>query len=185
MLTAFSVLMTIIVMLEIGVAIVTFVYKSKVKELAAQNLENAVQNYDSDIDVSFFDMAQQQITFQCCGKSGPADYRMRPNGIPGTCCNKSDSQSCLASEAFTKGCNDDVQMKLDKALLSVALSALGMACGHILTIVFACYYTRSRKQRDEKKGECEAPQPQQQQQQKDDSDCCFYACLGLCCCCCC
>ena len=143
-LTPFSVSMTTIVILEVCVAVLTFVYSSKVKELVAHDLENAVQNYDSDIDVSFFNMTQQQITFQCCGKSGPSDYKMRANGIPGSCCKKFDSQSCLTSEAFTKGCNQDVQAELGRALLLVVLSALITAFGHILAIVFACIYTRSK-----------------------------------------
>ena len=144
-------------------------------------MDNDVANYDSDIDISFFNMTQQQMTFECCGKSGPSDYKKRPNKIPGSCCRKPDIQSCRASEAFTKGCNEELQIKLDKALLSMALSALGIAFFHILMIVFACYYTRSKKQMvdyqkfDGKNGECVAMQggPQVEVYGQDDSDCCF------------
>jgi len=150
MLMAFSILMGIIFLAELAVAVLSFTYKSQIKQEAANALDRAVKKYDSDkIGASFINLAQ--TAFKCCGKSGPSDYRGRSSGIPGSCCNKLASESCSNSEAYSKGCNTDLQLVLDRAFKSVGLSSIGIACGHLIAIIFACYYMRSIK-RNEKKG---------------------------------
>ena len=173
MLMTFSILMGIIFLAEVAVTVLSFTYKSQIKKEAVDALDRAVKKYDSDkVGASFINLAQ--TAFKCCGKSGPADYSGRSSGIPGSCCNKKDSESCTSSEAYSKGCNTDLQAVLDRAFKSVGLSSIGIACGHLIAIVFACYYMRSIK-RKESKGDYTAPS---QGMSKKEERC--WNCLDIC-----
>lgn len=86
MMYSFGVIMTIILIAEIGVAVAILVFKSDVEEYVRDNMSSNLDKYTTDDVVqSAWDGVQE--AFDCCGVNNYTDWKdtMRSN-VPDSCC---------------------------------------------------------------------------------------------------
>ncbi|KAI5612129.1 CD63 antigen, partial [Silurus asotus] len=144
MVTTFAVLLSIIIIVEIGIAIAAYVYRNKLENLVEKGIKEAIKEYNKDQDIKKeLDISQQQ--FKCCGAVNSTDWAgiMPNNSVPDSCC-KNVTKGCgvnamfNSSKIYTEGCAKAVEALVKQNILWVGIAALVIAFIEILGVVFAC-----------------------------------------------
>lgn len=90
LLMSFFVLLLIILLAEVTLAILLFVYEKKINTLVAEGLNDSIQHYHSDNSTRMaWDFIQSQL--QCCGVNGSSDWI---SGPPSSCPSGANVQGC-------------------------------------------------------------------------------------------
>ncbi|XP_051021601.1 leukocyte surface antigen CD53 [Acomys russatus] len=90
LLMSFFVLLMIILLAEVIIAILLFVYEHKLNQYVAEGLNDSIQYYYSDNSTKMaWDFIQSQL--QCCGVNGSSDWT---NSRPSSCPQSADVQGC-------------------------------------------------------------------------------------------
>ncbi|XP_055259197.1 leukocyte surface antigen CD53 [Moschus berezovskii] len=90
LLMSFFVLLLIILLAEVTLAILLFVYEQRLKEYVAEGLTKSIQRYNSDNSTkAAWDSIQSFL--QCCGINGTSDWT---SGPPASCPKGSNVKGC-------------------------------------------------------------------------------------------
>ncbi|XP_028849967.1 CD63 antigen [Denticeps clupeoides] len=150
MVTMFAILLSLIIITEIGTAIAGYVLRGQLKEVVDKGLKDLISDYNKTEAVKkAVDDIQRDL--HCCGVNSPADwanFTTSGNSVPDSCCINitvgCGSQSMHnATKVNQQGCETAVESFLKKNIQWVAVAALVMAFVQILGIVFACMLSRS------------------------------------------
>ncbi|KAF4077952.1 hypothetical protein AMELA_G00193770 [Ameiurus melas] len=145
MVTTFVVLLSIIIIIEIGIAIGAYVLKGKLEDLPEKAVQDMMKNYTSNPDIQKgLDEIQQEL--KCCGAVNASDwvfYKSNNISVPDSCCknvtlNCGDGALKDTNKIYIEGCGAALESLLKKNLLWVGVAALVIAFIEILGIVFAC-----------------------------------------------
>lgn len=162
----YSMCLLVFFLLEMAVAIVGFVFPTKMNTMLEESLtDKIIQNYRDDPDLqNFIDFAQQE--FQCCGLSqaGYLDWSKNeyfncssPSvercGVPYSCCNNNANEALpnimcgyglqnssvaqASKKIWTSGCIDIIRVWAERNLYTIAAIALGAALSQLLIIYLA------------------------------------------------
>ncbi|KAF5895014.1 CD63 antigen, partial [Clarias magur] len=133
MVTTFAVLLSFIIIIEIGIAITAYVFRGQLKTIVEGGMNKMIKNYTNPDIQKNVDKLQHKL--KCCGSVNASDwinYKPDKNSVPDSCC-KNQTQSCGAgalkdsSKIFNQGCATVVEDFLKKNILWVGVAALVIA----------------------------------------------------------
>ncbi|XP_037503916.1 23 kDa integral membrane protein [Rhipicephalus sanguineus] len=133
MIMAFSVLLTIILICELGAAIAAYAYRSKIESAIRSEATKSIERYHNDTDVErLWDDIQSSL--HCCGANSTADYGEK---LPSSCCpDKPDD--CTAQKAYHKNCIDVLLEKFNEKIVYVGVTGIIICFIEVVGIVFGC-----------------------------------------------
>ncbi|XP_072305321.1 CD63 antigen [Eucyclogobius newberryi] len=146
MVTMFAILMSLVIIAEIGAAIAGYIYRNKVSVVVQDSLADMINNYNNSSDEFRATVDKLQHDLKCCGANSSSDWRSSTpegNTVPDSCC-INDTKNCGkgtmsdASKVYQKGCHDAVEAVLKANIQWVIVAALVIALFQILGVVFAC-----------------------------------------------
>ncbi|KAK7797187.1 hypothetical protein U0070_024992 [Myodes glareolus] len=145
----FAIFLSLIVLVEVAVAIAGYVFRDKVESEFSKSFQKQMQNYLSNNKTALvLDRWQEQ--FNCCGANNYTDWETVPgmakDRVPDSCC-VNVTVGCgtdfKLSTIHTQGCVQSMGAKLRKNILVVAAAALGIAFVEVLGIIFSCCLVKS------------------------------------------
>ncbi|XP_055346456.1 tetraspanin-5-like isoform X2 [Paramacrobiotus metropolitanus] len=163
LLATYAFLLGIILLGELTLGVLGFVFKDWLKGQAKDQLQAMISDYREDEDAQDLVDWIQSKWLQCCGITSPGDWNNNiyfncsskgsPEacGVPFSCCKPPKETSLVnlqcgygvrrreefADTIFSKGCVDAAQTWLDQNLVIVAAVAVGVAIVQVLGICFA------------------------------------------------
>ncbi|XP_020291325.1 CD63 antigen-like [Pseudomyrmex gracilis] len=140
MVVTFASLLLTILIVQVAIAIYTFVEMKNSEELnvEATYRKEVFDRYTrSNEDKELVDMIQNQL--ECCGVLSSNDFKdIGVEYVPGSCCNKdAKTARCFPDEVFKQGCAPAIQQFLKSGLAILGGIALGIAAIELIGIIFA------------------------------------------------
>lgn len=133
MIMAFSVLLTIILICELGAAIAAYAYRSKIEYAIREEATKSIENYYSNNDTQrLWDDIQSNL--HCCGANSTADYKDK---LPSSCCPEKPA-SCTSGLAYTTNCIDVLLEKFNSKIVYVGVTGIIICFIEVIGIVFGC-----------------------------------------------
>uniref|UniRef100_A0A8C1BPS1 Tetraspanin n=1 Tax=Cyprinus carpio carpio TaxID=630221 RepID=A0A8C1BPS1_CYPCA len=150
MITMFAVILSLIVITEIGAAIAGYVFRGNLTDLLNKGFDDMITGYNVTEKRETLDNIQEQ--FKCCGKNSSSDWKSSKffdsNSVPDSCC-KNVTKGCgkgalqETSKINTDGCQPILDKFLKQNFLWIAVAALVIAFVQITGIVLACILMRA------------------------------------------
>ncbi|XP_061701957.1 CD63 antigen [Syngnathoides biaculeatus] len=150
MVTMFSILLTLVILVQIAAAITGYVFRNKVADVVQNSLADMISRYSNSSAEFKGSVDALQKDLKCCGINGSADWlNFRPDGnsVPDSCCSNVSTNCGVGAmtdpgKVHQKGCRDALEEFLKKNILWVIIAALVLAFIEIMGIVFACVLMR-------------------------------------------
>lgn len=149
MVTMFAVLLSLIVITEIGAAIAGYVFRGKVNDHLKERFEVMIAEYNKTENHEALDSLQKEL--KCCGRNSSSDWVNFSPGhksVPDSCC-KNITKDCgigaLGDDKiiYTEGCQHAFEKYINQHILWLAVGALVIAFVQITGIVLACILMRA------------------------------------------
>ncbi|XP_061529959.1 CD63 antigen [Phycodurus eques] len=150
MVTMFSILLSLVILVQIAAAITGYIFRKKVANVVQDSLADMISRYSNSSAEFKASVDKLQEDLKCCGINGSSDWlNFRPDGnsVPDSCC-LNVSPNCGigamtdSAKVHQEGCRDALEELLKKNSLWVIIAALGLAFIEIMGIVFACVLMR-------------------------------------------
>ncbi|VDN11097.1 unnamed protein product [Dibothriocephalus latus] len=136
MLKTFAEIITVLIILEITAGILLFVYREKIEELTAKNIQYRIKQILTAGSVNMAGaqsaLDHLQSLLKCCGGEGPQDWK---NQEPDSCCAYVIT-SC--QQMYAQGCGEALYNVLKDKTLAMAIIIVLLAFLEIGAIVAAC-----------------------------------------------
>ncbi|XP_056158199.1 CD63 antigen [Lampris incognitus] len=150
MVTTFSVLLLLIIIVEIGAAIAGYIFRGKISDVVQDTLTEMITNYNNSTDEFRATVDKMQKDLKCCGFNGSSDWKIfssSGNSVPDSCCvnvtkNCGVGTMTDAGKVHQEGCRDAVEEVLQKNIQWVIVAVLVIAFLQIMGIVFSCMLMR-------------------------------------------
>lgn len=140
MIMAFSILLTVILICELGAAIAAYVYRSKIEHALKTAATNSIAKYGNDTEVNkLWDDIQSNL--HCCGANSTADFTVP---IPPSCC-ENKPPTCDAAHAYKIGCIDALLQKFKEKIVYVGVTGIVICFIEVVGIIFGCCLAQSIK----------------------------------------
>ncbi|CAH8483937.1 unnamed protein product [Schistosoma mattheei] len=131
MLYLYSFLLIVLLISELAVPIVAFVYRQEIDERLEKSMTSAINNPTKEVTL-FMDLIQS--SFQCCGVKGPKDYTVAA------------PDSCIKDRTvFKEGCASVFAAFLKRNLIVIACVAFGVCFLQLLTIIITWFMVHQIK----------------------------------------
>merc|ERR1711997_106495 len=149
MLKTYGILLTVLLIAEIGVGIAAFVYKGQVEDSLKSEMAKLIPDYDNasgnDTDNVITDAWDAlQENFKCCGVSNYTDWKDNKNmtslNVPDSCC-KIEAPGCgkgqqsNPSDIYTDGCVDSFKTQLEDHIEIVGGVGVGICVLQLIAII--------------------------------------------------
>nr|AAL75584.1 tetraspanin-like protein [Dermacentor variabilis] len=135
MIVAFSVLLTIILICELGAAIAAYAYRSKIEHAIRTEATKSIEQYHNDTDVQHL-WDDIQSSLHCCGANSTADYGDK---LPQSCCPDKPEDCTATCQRHTKGtalmCFWE---KFNEKIVYVGVTGIIICFIEVVGIVFGC-----------------------------------------------
>ena len=170
MLYAFSFLLSLIILAEIGMGIGLFMFKGKASEIIKSLMVDSQTQYSSNATdpIVVIGWNEIQYYFECCGVEKYDDWKpldkttSSDEFLPVSCCNKTAEaardNACPAMMKaspelkkptefihFSSGCFQTFEKFVTENVTIVGGAAIGLAFLQILSIVVACCFAKNEK----------------------------------------
>ncbi|XP_036025748.1 CD63 antigen [Onychomys torridus] len=149
LMTTFAVFLSLIMLVEVAVAIAGYVFRDKVESEFSKNFQQQMQNYLKDNNTAMV-LDGLQKEFGCCGANNYTDWEnitgLAKDRVPDSCCVNVTAGCGInfkKSTIHTQGCVESIGAWLRKKILLVAAAALGIAFVEVLGIIFSCCLVKS------------------------------------------
>lgn len=149
MVTTFAILLSVIIIIEIGAAIAGYIYRGKITTIVQTGLADMITKYNTSEEITQA-VNRLQKDLKCCGANNASDWvKYMPDGIsvPDSCCitittNCGHETMLDASKVYQKGCSSAMEQVLKKNIQWIIVAALVIAFLQIMGIVFSCMLMR-------------------------------------------
>merc|ERR1712212_588470 len=140
MVTTFVILLSLIIIVEIGAAIAGYMYRGKLSAVVHESLTEMIIKYNNTEVGKAVD--QLQMDLKCCGVNSSADWSGHmpvANSVPDSCC-VNNTKDCGrgtmtdASKVHQQGCQPAVEQLLRKNIQWVIVAALIIAFLQIMGV---------------------------------------------------
>ena len=134
MLYVFSVVVFILIVMEIAISIVFFVFKAHAKEVVMNAMKEGIKKYNSE-DHKFYKDGWDRIQtrFQCCGIHNSDDWqKIGTLGIPSSC--------GKGEEIFSQGCYEVFETNFENTIDTLGAFIIAIAILQLLFNILACYF---------------------------------------------
>ncbi|KAL1020713.1 hypothetical protein UPYG_G00003690 [Umbra pygmaea] len=147
MVTMFSILLCLVVIIEIGAAIAGYIFRGQLKVIVNDSLNEMVVKYNGTAEIKKI-LDDLQTELKCCGVNGSSDWKGHygggQNDVPDSCCISVQPSCGVGAMNNSKivnqvGCETSVEDLLRKNIMWVIVAALVIAFLQIMGIVFACW----------------------------------------------
>lgn len=133
-------LLTVILIMEVVVAMSVFSYKNRLIGSLEASMTKSLQKYGPN-NVESQDFDYMQAEFQCCGIYGPKDWErpLNPIPTPASCClyqPTCDVQD--ETNVYYEGCYKKIFKYLDQNMARVGTIAFGIGIFPLLAALLAC-----------------------------------------------
>ncbi|XP_077369406.1 CD63 antigen [Festucalex cinctus] len=150
MVTMFSILLSLIILVQIAAAIAGYVFRNKVSDVVQDSLTDMINRYSNSTADFKTSVDKLQEDLKCCGMNDSSDWRnFRPDGnsVPDSCCVNVSTNCGVgamtdSAKVHQKGCANAVEELLKKNILWVIIAALVLAFIEVMGVVFACVLMR-------------------------------------------
>ncbi|KAJ8358540.1 hypothetical protein SKAU_G00150650 [Synaphobranchus kaupii] len=151
MVSTFSVLLSIIVIVEIGAAIAGYIYRGQINQIVEDSFKDMVNKYNTSSEDVRKAVDNMQKELRCCGVNASADWiNFGPDktSVPDSCC-ITEAKGCGsgtmhdADKVYQTGCLSAVEALLKKNVQLVIVAAIVIAILQVTGIVFACLLMKS------------------------------------------
>jgi len=154
MIYTYAVLLSVILICEIGAGIAAFALKGDLKNVIETKMVDGMKNYGKeghDGVTNAWDLLQTDLA--CCGSHNYTDWAIvMPNAVPDSCC-KEDTKGCGSAPDYVdhinqKGCLVQFEDKFVGNIGIVGGVAVGVALAQVLAVAFACCLARGIRKGD-------------------------------------
>ncbi|XP_062871075.1 CD63 antigen [Trichomycterus rosablanca] len=149
MVSTFAVLLSIIILVEIGTAIAAYIYKDKLPKLVDEGLMPMIRDYNTNKEFQA-EVDNLQKELHCCGLKNSTDWKNYTTDsitVPDSCC-RNITKNCGVkamndnTKIYTQGCSSVIEEALRKNIIWVGIAVLVIAFIEIMGVVFACVLMR-------------------------------------------
>ncbi|XP_026092806.1 CD63 antigen-like [Carassius auratus] len=150
MMTMFTVLLSLIIIIEIGAAIAGYVLWGKLNGLLHERFDILIAGYNETENRQIIDEIQQEQ--KCCGQNSSLDWLnskfLAPDSVPDSCC-KNITKDCGEGairdtrKIYTVGCQPIMDKFLKQIILYISVPALVIGLVQITGIVLSCILMRA------------------------------------------
>jgi CD63 antigen len=143
MMMTYAVFMSIILLIQVGIAVAAHVYEDDFKDVLTKGMQKSIDKYEGKKEVrEAWDTMQNNL--KCCGYDSYNDWR-KINKVPQSCCIKVeegcsngviDNPSQAKEKVYTEGCVDKAFGQLRVKWVIIAASVI--AGVEFIGILFAC-----------------------------------------------
>lgn len=156
MLITFSVLLSIVFVLEIAAAITALVLDSELQGFVNNSMMRTLTDYGVNESA---DWDQMQSSMECCGVNSYLDWAENPeynkeNTVPDSCCIDDSSRNCAGkvlktndtSNIYTEGCATKMTEWIEENMELVIGISAALAVLQIVGVVLACVLASAIRQ---------------------------------------
>ncbi|KFB48708.1 AGAP007209-PA-like protein [Anopheles sinensis] len=145
MTSTYSFFLILLVIAQIVIAVLVFVFIGDVTVAVKKGFERLFQNRDNPLNRDLIDTIQQNL--ECCGKSSFLDYGV---DFPQSCCSSGGTAPLCVP--FARGCTGRLSEFLDSAGNIVAWVSLGVAAVELLGLISACCLANAIRNQQRRSG---------------------------------
>lgn len=157
----FSILLTLVLIVEIGAGIAAYTLRGELNSIIGTNMKNGLINYGKESAAGVtgtWNIVQHEL--ECCGAEEYKDwmnatFSKEKDSVPDSCC-KDDIEGCgkgvlnmsssdAAEKIHTTGCLQKLESLVAENVAAVGGVGVGIALIQIVGVVFACCLARSIK----------------------------------------
>lgn len=149
MIVTFATLLLTILVIQVAVAIYTFVTLGRADDfhLKEAYADQVFYKYnDAQENRDLVNVVQRELT--CCGVDSYKDFRNITPKIPGSCCDKDNTEICdpiLSNAKDRRGCGVAIEEFFKAVCATLGGIALGIAAVELIGIIFALCLANSIK----------------------------------------
>lgn len=146
----FAIILSLIVITEIGAGIAGYIFRGKVNELLDQSFHTMIAGYNKTEEYrTSLDSIQMQL--KCCGGNSSTDwvnFSADHISVPDSCC-RNVTKNCgfeamtKPTVIYTEGCQPILETRIKENILWIAVGALVIGFVQITGIVLACILSRA------------------------------------------
>ncbi|XP_014293061.1 23 kDa integral membrane protein isoform X1 [Halyomorpha halys] len=152
-LNTYGVILSILLLAQIALGVLAFVYKSRFPDTFSKYLDETFDKAIHDDKEAIVQMSEIQSTLECCGVTDYNDYTSNHKEIPASCCmnRQQNNSTCPANEAYQKGCKQVATDFIKLILQSLGIISVTVGGVELLGVIFAFCLASSIK-RNEMRG---------------------------------
>lgn len=138
MLIMYAVILLTLLVIEVGAAVLAFVYRNQVEDVVRKEMAKEFSNYTNNKEV----VDKIQHEFQCCGANRPDEWN---STLPPSCCK---DEPCSLVNAYKDGCSQKVIDESKYLLKKLGGVAIGVAFVKAIAVVFSLCLASSIKRHE-------------------------------------
>lgn len=134
----FAAFMSVMLVLELSLAMTAFAYRGKLKDIFRNSLKNSMQTYDVYLD-SKEAVDDIHSTLHCCGIESYEDWQqLFHKPVPDSCCKMTNCNTDITMNINKPGCYSTFVNFVSTSSQLIALIGLAVGCFQMLGIMMTC-----------------------------------------------
>lgn len=144
MLTTYGVILSAILLVQVAIGIMAFVYRGKFEDGFNKGIDQTFEDYKNPDAKAIIDELQRNV--KCCGLNGPNFWTTPP--FPASCCDPDFAEKCDRTHAYNDGCEPKIRDLIKHSFKLLGIIALGIAAVELICVIFAFCLSSSIKREE-------------------------------------